>query len=211
MIHESNHFFLLNTANTSYAFRVMETGHLEHLYYGKKLRVPKAGHIDALVEKHVFAPGNTLVYDKEHMNFSPEDICLEMSSLGKGDIREPFIEITHADGSMTSDFVFDSFTISKGKEEFKTLPGSYDESGDVEHLTVADRMEETMFLGLRLRKGVGKEQFRSLYGCEMEEVYGQIIQKHVKDGLLVNGDFVALTEKGIDVSNYVMAQFLLEK
>lgn len=141
MIHESNHFFLLNTANTSYAFRVMETGHLEHLYYGKKLRVPKAGHIDALVEKHVFAPGNTLVYDKEHMNFSPEDICLEMSSLGKGDIREPLIEITHADGSMTSDFVFDSFTISKGKEEFKTLPGSYDESGDVEHLTVILREE----------------------------------------------------------------------
>ncbi len=76
-------------------------------------------------------------------------------------------------------------------------------------LTVQEQMEETMFLGLRLRKGVGKEQFRSLYGCEMEEVYGQIIQKHVKDGLLVNGDFVSLTEKGIDVSNYVMADFLL--
>ena len=42
MIHVSNHYFLLNTANTSYAFRVMDTGHLEHLYYGKKIRVPKA-------------------------------------------------------------------------------------------------------------------------------------------------------------------------
>lgn len=145
MIHESNHYFLLSTRNTSYSFRVMETGHLEHLYYGKKIRMPKnvgpqeEGQIvktgfDAMVEKHAFAPGNTLVYDKEHTSFSLEDMCLEMSSLGKGDIREPFIEMIHADGSMTCDFLFDSFTVSKGKEEFKTLPGSYDESGEVDHL-----------------------------------------------------------------------------
>jgi len=144
MIHVSNHYFLLNTANTSYVFRVMDTGHLEHLYYGKKIRMPKVeaegsaqavnNSFEALVEKHAFAPGNSLMYDKEHTAFSLEDMCLEMSALGKSDIREPFIELIHADGSMTCDFLFDSYSISKGKEEFKTLPGSYDESGNVEHL-----------------------------------------------------------------------------
>ena len=128
MIHESNHYFLLNTNHTSYAFRVMDTGHLEHLYYGKKIRVPKTGNavsesgaisigLEALVEKHAFAPGNSLMYDKEHTAFSLEDMCLEMSALGKGDIREPFIEMIHADGSMTCDFLFDSYAVSKGKEE----------------------------------------------------------------------------------------------
>ena len=146
MIHVSNHYFLLNTANTSYVFRVMDTGHLEHLYYGKKIRMPKVeaegsaqavnNSFEALVEKHAFAPGNSLMYDKEHPAFSLEDMCLEMSALGKSDIREPFIELIHADGSMTCDFLFDSYSISKGKEEFKTLPGSYDESGNVEHLMV---------------------------------------------------------------------------
>ena len=145
MIHESNHYFLLNTKNTSYSFRVMETGHIEHLYYGKKIRLPKGmttlkegqaqkSGFEAMVEKHAFPPGNTLVYDKEHTSFSLEDMCLEVSSLGKGDIREPFIEMIHADGSMTCDFLFDSFTVSKGKEEFATLPGSYDETGEVDHL-----------------------------------------------------------------------------
>lgn len=99
------------------------------------------------------------------------------------------------------------FHNTENREKYIAFPAeSYE---DVQELSMAEEMEETMFLGLRLRKGVGKEQFRCLYGCEMEEVYGQIIQKHVKDGLLVNGDFVALTEKGIDVSNYVMADFLL--
>lgn len=145
MIYENNRYFLLNTQNTSYSFRVVDTGHLEHLYYGKKIRIPKDVQengegertgFEAMVEKHAFAPGNSITYDKEHATFSLEDMCLEMSSLGKGDIREPFVEMIHADGGMTCDFLFDSFTISKGKEEFKTLPGSYDETGEVDHLMV---------------------------------------------------------------------------
>lgn len=77
-------------------------------------------------------------------------------------------------------------------------------------LTRQAQMEETMFLGLRKMEGVSKAHFRSLYGCNMEEVYGEVIDKHVKNGLLRDGDFVALTPKGIDVSNYVMADFLLD-
>ena len=51
MIRQLENVFVLDTRKTTYCFQVLETGHLEHLYYGKKLRVPKAGHIDALVEK----------------------------------------------------------------------------------------------------------------------------------------------------------------
>lgn len=132
MITRENQFFSLSTANTSYIFRVMETGHLEHLYYGRKVTPP----YDALIEQHAFAPGNTNVYDKEHSNFSLEDVNLEMSSYGKGDIREPFIEVVHQDGSYTSDFLFEKAEITKGKEAFETLPGSYDETGEAEHLCV---------------------------------------------------------------------------
>ena len=136
MIQRYNQCFVLSTANTSYCFNVMETGHLQHLHYGRKITIKTEEDAAALVEKHAFAPGNTNVYDKEHTNFSLEDIRLEMSSYGKGDIREPFIEVKHEDGSTTSDFIFESAEITSGKEEFKTLPGSYDESGKVEHLCV---------------------------------------------------------------------------
>lgn len=136
MIQKMSQYFMLHTNSTTYGFRVMETGHLEHLYYGRKITAPDETVLEAMVEKHAFAPGNTNVYDREHASFTLEDIRLEMSSYGKGDIREPFVEVVHADGSSTSDFLFEKAEITQGKEEYKTLPGSYDETGQVEHLCI---------------------------------------------------------------------------
>ena len=39
MIKKLENGFILNTKNTTYAFRVLKTGHLEHLYYGKKIAI----------------------------------------------------------------------------------------------------------------------------------------------------------------------------
>ena len=107
MIKADGHIFVLETAHTTYCFWRMETGHLEHLYYGRHLTLPEhpaERDVAPLMEKHTFAPGNTNLCDGEHPAFSLEDMRLEMSSYGKGDIREPFVEIVHADGSTTSDF-----------------------------------------------------------------------------------------------------------
>ena len=80
---------------------------------------------------------------------------------------------------------------------------------DENSLSVEEQMEETMFLGLRLRSGVSRKLFLERFGTEINEVYGDVIAKNVRDGLLLDGEYVALTESGLDVSNYVMAQFLL--
>lgn len=133
MIKADNNVFVLNTKNTSYAFRVMETGQLEHMYYGRLIHTDEPS---VLVEKHAFAPGNTVSYDNEHLNFTLEDVALETSAIGKGDIREPMLEVICADGSTTLDFVYESYEIKEGKEEFKTLPGSYDENNNVETLEI---------------------------------------------------------------------------
>ena len=77
-------------------------------------------------------------------------------------------------------------------------------------LSMQDEMEEYMFLGLRKMEGVSRRRFRVLFGCEMETVYGQVLENMQKKNLLeCAGDFVRLTEFGIDVSNYVMSEFLL--
>lgn len=136
MIRKYNQCFVLETDHTTYCFHVLKTGHLEHLYYGRKVTLTDDVDMEALVEKHAFMPGNTNAYNQENTAFSLEDIRLEMSSYGKGDIREPFIEVIHGDGSYTSDFLFESAQITKGKEEYSTLPGSYDETGAVDHLCV---------------------------------------------------------------------------
>lgn len=81
---------------------------------------------------------------------------------------------------------------------------------DLQQLTLEEEMEEYMFLGLRLMEGIGKKKFERLFHRTMEQVYGEILRKNEEDGLLVcKGDRVRLTGKGIDLSNYVMAQFLL--
>ena len=102
----------MHTDNTTYAFRVLENGYLEHLYYGKKIRLSEGA--EALFEKHEFAPGNTALYTQENCGISLQDMCLEVSGSGKGDLRTPFIEVVHADGSRTSDFTFASAKIVKG-------------------------------------------------------------------------------------------------
>lgn len=83
--------------------------------------------------------------------------------------------------------------------------------GEKERLTREAQMEETMFLGLRLMRGVSKREFQKQYGCPIEDIYGSVIAKLKKQGLLQSdGERLFLTETGIDVSNYVMAEFLLE-
>ncbi len=133
MIFADGKLFLLNTKNTSYAFTVLETGQLEHLHYGRLIEKEECS---VLMEKRTFAPGNTVTYDSNHPELSLEDVRLETSAIGKGDFREPMVEVICKDGSSTLDFVYEAFEVIDGKEEFETLPSSYDKTGQVKTLKV---------------------------------------------------------------------------
>ena len=80
-------------------------------------------------------------------------------------------------------------------------------------LTREDEMAEFMFLGLRMMAGVSEQEFYQRFGISMMEVYGDIIKKYQNMDLLCRRDTgrVALTEKGIDVSNSILSDFLLNK
>ena len=131
--------FVLDTRNTSYAFKIMETGQPEHLYYGAKITVNEMADLEALSEKRAFQQGNSIAYDQEHLSFTLEDVSLEMSGYGKGDIREPFVEVVAADGSFTTDFVYESDEIKSGKSELKTLPSSFGDDVEGLHVTFKDK------------------------------------------------------------------------
>lgn len=105
--------------------------------------------------------------------------------------------------------------------------GAYVE--DREELSMQAKMEEFMFLGLRVIAGVSGTEFEKRFGKTMEDVYGDVLRKHEEEGLLqierkedrkeaaaaepakgkTNIEKVMLTTKGVDVSNYVFADFLL--
>lgn len=70
-------------------------------------------------------------------------------------------------------------------------------------------MEEFMFLGLRLIKGINKNDFKKKFDKNIEDVYGDTINKNIKKGLIEDKDnYIYLTSKGIEVSNYVMSEFI---
>ena len=87
---------------------------------------------------------------------------------------------------------------------------------DVHVLTDGEQIEETLFLGLRLTMGISEKEFVGCFSRTLDEIYGDVIEKNIQNGLLrwtEQGEdrWLSLTEKGLDVSNYVMAQFLLEE
>ena len=126
IIKDTRPWFFLQTAHSTYGMRVLETGHLEHLYYGERITVDEEdpSSCTPLVMQRAFAPGNTCVYDKEHPQISLEDVCLEAGTCGRGDIREPFLEVRFTDGSVTSDFTFVSSEVLTLKDSEQRLQAS---------------------------------------------------------------------------------------
>ena len=73
-----------------------------------------------------------------------------------------------------------------------------------------DNMEEFMFMGLRMIRGVCEKTFEKKFGVKIDTIYKDVIDKHINEKLLVreNGR-IYLTAKGIELSNYVMSDFIL--
>ena len=77
-------------------------------------------------------------------------------------------------------------------------------------LSRKEQMEEFVFLGLRTIKGVSRTEFENCFGESMDQYWRQVIEKNVADGLLMDdGEFIRLSARGLDLGNYVSAQFLL--
>ena len=72
------------------------------------------------------------------------------------------------------------------------------------------QMEEFMFLGLRMTEGIYRQDFFDAFGMQIEAVYGDVLSHLQEEALLEKKEGrVYLTDKGLDLSNYVMAQFLM--
>lgn len=81
---------------------------------------------------------------------------------------------------------------------------------EVHKLSQQEAMEETMFLGLRMMRGVSIQEFEQIFHVNFQNIYGECSDKLIKQGLLERKeDKICLTIKGIDLSNFVMAEFLL--
>ncbi len=95
------------------------------------------------------------------------------------------------------------------KEYISSLDnGSFPVSGE-EVIDKDMEMAEYCILGLRLIRGIDKKNFLGRFGIDIKEIYGKIIERHVKGGLLYeNENRIYLTKRGLDLSNIVEVDFL---
>ncbi len=127
---------------------------------------------------------------------------------GMPDAEPVFAEVAQGDKQALSneqEFSLREDTHSENEQELSIRE-------NVHLLSLQEQMEETMFLGLRLTEGVSKAEFHRQFGVSMEQIYGEVIRKNTAKGLLIDeAGYIRLTREGMDLSNYVMAQFLLDE
>lgn len=93
----------------------------------------------------------------------------------------------------------------KRSEENKNLAIEENKNSENENI------EEFMFMGLRMIEGISEDEFLKRFKKPISDFYGDIIERYIKQGLLVRqGSRILLSDKGIEYSNKVMSDFLLE-
>ena len=100
--------------------------------------------------------------------------------------------------------VLEKYLQANSYEELKSL------REETETLSPKEQMSETVILGLRMNRGVKDKVFFEFFGEHLSDVFGNVLSKHIQNGLLYenpDGDIV-LTDKGRDLANIVMADFL---
>lgn len=127
---ESASLFHLRSRDFSYIIEILETGHLVHRYFGKKVKSFSSDNKITYLDR-AFSPNPT----SKDRTFSLDTLQLEYSSNGLGDFRTSAIELRNDKGT-TLDLRYSCHRIFKGKKELEALPSSFGKETDVETLEI---------------------------------------------------------------------------
>ncbi len=84
---------------------------------------------------------------------------------------------------------------------------------NVEQITAAMAIGETMMLGLRLLEdGVGADAFQARHDVSLDRLYGPLLARLTDNGLIERGpEAIRLTKPGLMLANDVCAEFLIDE
>lgn len=109
-------------------------------------------------------------------------------------------------------FNMSSEDVQNEYEDIESYPG-ISKTVDLEtviNLSQNEKIEEFMFLGLRMCEGISCEGFEKRFNKDIYSVYGEVLNNLTSEKLIVNNNGRwRLTDYGIDLSNRVLAEFLL--
>ena len=82
---------------------------------------------------------------------------------------------------------------------------------DVQVLDRNEQMEEFMFLGLRRIEGVSEVEFKTRFQVDIMSIFGDKLSQYVSQGLIIHDGYrYRFSEHGMDVSNVILSDFLLD-
>jgi oxygen-independent coproporphyrinogen-3 oxidase len=99
--------------------------------------------------------------------------------------------------------------VNSATEYIGRVEGGLDIVAGRRPLSARERLEESLFMGLRLVEGVSLDRVRATHGVEVMAVYGCRLDPAIEAGLLVlEAGRLRLTRQGMLLANEVMTAFL---
>ena len=116
----SSKTFNLATSKNSYILKVLDSNHVAHVYWGKKI---KAKNLDYVLRSKNW--GSFLTNTDNIDDFMLEMTPQEYPGYGSTDLRTPAVELQFSDGTSATDFRYESHNIYAGKNKLNNLPATY--------------------------------------------------------------------------------------
>lgn len=142
MITFKNNIFHLDTQNTSYIFQITKFGHLQSIYFGKK--ISQLDDYSALIEKNSIGYGCSVMYSQEDPLYCLDHIAQEYTTTGKGDFRTSAIEIKMPDNSFVNDFTYISHNIFDGIVKMQSLPQAIGNNTQSLEIIMSDKIQNVV-------------------------------------------------------------------
>lgn len=197
----------LNIPHISYYGLIIEDGTaMKDMYIKKEITIPEED-----IERRMYHSAVKFLKKKGYIHYEISNFALPNFQCNHNmtywKIR-PYVGVglgSHSNIDNRRYWNEKSFLKYKDKLKKALLP--VEEGEDIDLNT---EISEYSIMGLRLIEGINKEKFKKRFNLNFRDIYGEVLDKHIKNGLLIEEcKYIYLTSKGLDLANRVEVDFLL--
>lgn len=186
IIDEQKKLFTLQTKSSTYQMKADKYGTLLHTYYGAKITPFDMSYL-IVNGDHGFS-GNPYRAGNER-TYSLDTLPQEYSCYGSGDFRPSALKIRRADGSASTELVYDSCRLQDGKYSLEGLPALYMNEGEEAQTLIITLKDESDTVRVHLYYGVMEEADIITRAAVIENTGDQPF--HLERAMSLNLDFLS--------------------
>lgn len=96
------------------------------------------------------------------------------------------------------------YTKSRSMQEYLSDPMKC----TVEVIGENEKKQECIFLGMRMNQGINLEEYKTRFGEDFDECYGNVLEKYMPEFVIKKDGSYRFTAKGFLVSNIILAELI---